>query len=133
MLAVFVSFSDGTKFIYEQAIVNESLGTGAGTYTTAYDAKANTTAAQIAIYNGTDVCGDCTLSFTPGESATMVAGSDVVGAIEMSYTGYSIGAYESFEKIGSGTESGYNLASMIPYIIVAVTIIALMLNYLGVF
>jgi len=48
-------------------------------------------------------------------------------------SGWTTDQNTTYDKVDTGTESGFNLASMLPYIIIALTILALMLKYLGVF
>jgi ABC-type multidrug transport system permease subunit len=46
-------------------------------------------------------------------------------------TGWSAQANQTFQKITSSTYSGFNLGSMLPFIIIAVTIVGIILGMLA--
>lgn len=50
------------------------------------------------------------------------------GTVRANYTGYSAGGYNSFLKTQAGTWNGFNLASMLPFIIIALAIVGVILG-----
>ena len=124
--AVFTNLSSTTIYSFEEAVTNETVGADAGTYTTAYDAK---DASVTAAYNGSSTCtiGElCNITYAPFSKATIV--SSVDGAIKVSYTKYDQGGYESYEKVRTGTWGGFKLASLLPYIIIAMIVLGILLG-----
>jgi len=129
---VFQNFAFGSRSGFEGSeIVNETLGTGAGTYYTAYPAKVD----SATIYNGTALCGDaCTIDYYTGlQKAKVVAGDTATGQINITYTPYSATGYTSWTKIFSQTFAGMKLGGLVPFVLIAVVIITVIVGALKIF
>ena len=125
--AVFTSFTSSTVYVFEEAIVNESLGTGTTVYT-AYPCKdASVTQINNKTHTQTAVT-QYNVSYTPFGKATITLRSDVSGGVNASYTAYTGSGYETFEKTRTGTWGGFKLASLLPYIIAAVVVLGVLLG-----
>ena len=136
-VVVFSSFATNTSYVFETAVINDSIGTAVAgtdqTYYSTYDAKINTsTSDTLVLYNGSWVCTNCTYHFDTFGTMTVTSGQNVEGAMKASYTAlggvdYADG-YDAFDKTRVGTWSGFKLASLIPYLIIAVLIISILLG-----
>lgn len=128
MVSVYMQTSDSTANVFEVAIVNESLGTGE---TTSYYTDEHCKDAGItAVHNGSDTCAAATcynVTYQPLGTANVTNGPGVSGAMLVSYTSYSGEGYNAFDKIGDQTYSGFELASILPYVIIAMALLGLLI------
>jgi hypothetical protein len=135
--AVYMETTDTTSFVFEETVTNESTGvTGdktAKTADSAYDCKDDSV---TAVYNGSTLMtaatqynvtyvplGVCTVSFGGAGAANITA-----GAINMSYTAYKGDGYTAFEKVNTGSYNGFKLASLLPYIVIAMIILVVIVG-----
>ena len=130
--AVFTGFSSNTASTFEEAIVNETIGTADGTakdLETAYDCKEDSV---TAVYNGTSkmtASTDYNVTYSPFDPCTISIGSHITtGTIKVCYTAYKGEGYTSFTKIREGTWGGYKLASLLPYIVIAMVVLGLLIG-----
>ena len=134
-LAVFVGFSGSTTAVFENTVTNETFANktskvGISNYTTAYVGTDDDTPI---IYNGTQVCAVCTATFTPGLGLRIVLPDGTQGVPQVTYVGLSDSHYGTWTNISEGGQNGFDLAAMLPYAIIGLTILALMLKAFGVF
>jgi hypothetical protein len=120
-LTVFNNFFNSSRSNFEVAVTGEVLGTGPGTFTTAFPAKPG----SATIYNGNALCGSaCTIDYKDGlDKAVVTAGSSATGQIKIDYTAYAKEGYSELVKTYRGTHSGYNLAGLLQFILIAMVIL----------
>jgi len=136
--AVFVTFQNSSSASLQNTITNETivLGSGALTGTVAsYPIEG-----FIGAYNGSDgsskaVALDITdLKANNTQSGIFNCGGVVTTkcntTIKISYYGHdrTSDSWITFEKVTAGTYQSYNLASMLPYIIIAMVVIGLIIG-----
>ena len=132
---VFHGIFSGSQNVFEVAVVNETMGAAPFTGSTDYPAKYGT----ITCSNSTDNCQNatvqnCTINYNSGLSPASVdttAGLKA-GTVYCSYTAYSKEGYSSYVKTYQGTFSGYNLGSLIPFVLVAMLVVGAVIVGLGV-
>jgi len=122
-LAAFQNFFSGTQSTFEQTIVNESLGTAPGTFYTAYPAKVG----SATIYNGTTLCSACTIDYKDGLEVAEVNATEASGEVKITYTAYAKEGYTNYIKTYTGTQRGYMLGSLLPFILIAMTIVGIII------
>jgi hypothetical protein len=124
-LTVFQNFFSSSQTTFEQVIVNESLGTGPGTYYTAYPAKVG----SATVYNGTTVCSACSVDYKSGLDPAVVTVPTSAGstAIKITYTAYAKEGYSSYVKTYRGTQTGFSLGSLLPFVLIAITIVGIII------
>ncbi|RLE45201.1 hypothetical protein DRJ16_00045 [Candidatus Woesearchaeota archaeon] len=127
-LTVFEGFFQSNQETFETSVVNESLGTGAGTYYTDYPAKVD----SATVYNGTTVCPSsvCVIDYrSETQPAKVTVGSEAGStAIKISYTAFSKSGYTQMVKTYQQTQSGYNLGALLPFVLIAMTIVGVIVG-----
>jgi hypothetical protein len=122
-LGVFNDFFNSSRSNFEVAVTGEVLGTGPGTFFTAFPAKPG----SATIYSGTNLCSACTIDYKDGlDKAVVTAG--VAGEIKIDYTAYAKEGYSQFIKTYRGTQSGYNLAGLLPFVLIAMVIVGVIIT-----
>lgn len=144
--SVITNFADTSRTVFENTITNEDLGVVDSTpkiLYTDYPVKAdsetlilkNTTSGSTL---GTLVEGtNYTINYNGGYSVATVnvtsvstTGSDI--HVYGNYTGYSASGYTHYTNEYQQTLSGYNLASMLPLVYIAIVIIGIILGAFGI-
>lgn len=127
-LTAYQSFFASSQSAFEQTVVNESLGTGAGTYYAVYSAKVG----SATIYNGTTVCpaAVCSVDYRDGLYPMKVTVTSAAGSTEIkaTYTAYAKEGYTQYVKTYTGTQSGFTLGSLLPFILVAIGIVGIIVS-----
>lgn len=141
--AVFNAFAANTQFSYETTYYNETQTPNA---VTNISVVAHPPIESVtACYNGTD--GNLLTASThynvteapnteTGEITWHPDSNDTVnrtGGPNCTYVGHGGGGWDTYDLVRTGTWSGYKLASQLPFIIIALTVIGVMVAaFLGV-
>jgi len=132
-VAVYMSTTDSTSFAFETAVVAEATGDSASgaevvTYTVSHckdDSVTEVSNTTIAL----TVSDDYNVTYTPLGVATITVGEGVPGgAILVTYTAYKGDGYTSFDKMNTQTYAGFKLATILPYVILSMVILAIVIG-----
>ena len=134
MVAVFMSSTEDTRFTFENTVTNESTGEtadGDNAFSSAYDCKEDSV---TAVYNGssncaTPACYNVTYVDEGTAPCTFVSKA-TAGAIKISYTAYKDEGYDAFEKVNNLAFQGFNLSSILPFVVVAMTVLGVVIGAL---
>lgn len=132
-LSVFEPFSASSRTPFEQTITADVLGvldTSPKTFTTTYPVKEGT----LTVYavNTTDnsavtITVD-SVDYKDGlEPAIVTVSSTTTGTdieVRADYTGYAKSGYDQYVKTYKGTISSFNLAGLLPFIVIALAVVA---------
>ncbi|MHA1302750.1 MAG: hypothetical protein ACTSPI_03500 [Candidatus Heimdallarchaeaceae archaeon] len=131
LVTVFSSTQDATVYSWENTITNESTGlTGDGTSQTATSDRHCKVDSVTSAYNGTTLMTavtDYNVTYSNLGVCTINTSVDA-GAVVMTYTGLNGSGYTAFDNIGTQTYSGFKLASILPYVIVAMMVLGLVIT-----
>lgn len=125
--AIFASFTVNTQYTWEQNYANESVTITANIGTVAHPPIKEVTA----IYNATgggQLTESTDYNVTDPEDGKITFGSNVESTVKVTYTGHGGTGWEEYGKIKGGTWGGFKLASLIPYIIIAVIVLGVLLT-----
>lgn len=138
-LAVFQQFFANTRQSFEAQIVGEELGvldTSPKTFVTKYPAKVG----SASVYAKNTTSGAAvsitvnSIDYKDGlEPAAIQVSSSTVGSdikVYADYTAYSKEGYSSFVRTYRGGQTGFNLASLVPFILIALVVVAIIIEVL---
>ncbi len=139
---VLSQFTNSSQSNWEDTITAEAKSNITGVCTPAAPCT-NTRATSYPVKDGTlvvtmkNISGSTLSGNDINESVTYDSGrSDLTvtivsaynGSVSLAYTGYSMDGYDTFLKSEQGTWNGFNLASMLPFILAAMALIAIILG-----
>jgi hypothetical protein len=138
-VAVFQNFFSSSQSTFEQTTTNETLGTISSspiTFSTAYPSKVDSlTAYAKNITSGATVSISTSVDYKSGlEPAAVTITSATTGTdikAYANYTAYAKEGYSSYTKTYTGTFSGFNLGALLPFILIAVTIVGIIVGALA--
>ena len=133
--SVYMSTTDSTSFVFEEAVSAEDTGTDAAaeevTAYTVYPCKKDSI---TAVTNGTTAMTavtDYNVTYTPLDVATIVVGAHIdAGDIKATYTAYKGSGYDAFDKMNDQSYAGFKLASLLPFVVIAMVTIVLVIGAL---
>ena len=131
MVAVYMNAADNTKFVFEQTVTNETTGEtadGANSFSSKYDCKEDS---LTAVTNGTMTCGTNCYNVTyvnQGRAPCTFQTNATTGAILISYTAYKGDSYTAFEKVDNMALQGFKMSSLLPYVVIAMTILVVIVG-----
>src|SRR4030043_1657153 len=126
-VAVYVSTTDSTSFAFETAKTLEDTGEDAAgestEATTLYACKKDSVTAVTNTTNALTVSTGYNVTYTPFDVCTITVSANVPsGSILATYTAYDGEGYTAFDKLNDNTYTGFQLASLVPYVIIAMAI-----------
>jgi len=132
-VAVYMSTTDSTSFAFEVVKVDEDTGedaTGSAVEATPlYDCKIDSV---TGVSNSTDVLTEGTsynVTYQPLGTCTIDVGLEATaGSILVNYTSYSGDGYTAFDKMNTQTYAGFKLATILPYVILSMVILAIVIG-----
>ena len=139
-LTVFQGFFSGTQSTFEQAVSSEELGvldSSPKTFVTAYPAKVDSIAVTVKnVTSGETITpSSVTIDYKSGlDPAEVTISSAVVGSDVKAYADYVAYAkegYSEYVKTYKQTQGGFNLGSMLPFILIAVVIVGVIIAALA--
>lgn len=133
--SVYMSTMDSSGFAFEEAVSAEDTGTDASgeevEASTVYPCKDDSV---TTVYNGTDTLTastDYNVTYTPFEAATITVGAHVTqGDIKATYTAYKGDGYDAFDKMNTQSYAGFKLASILPFVVIAMVVITVVIGAL---
>lgn len=132
-VAVYTNTAENSAFVFENTITNESSGvTGncaAQTWTSDRDCEQDSV---TAVYNGThpaNVTTNYNVTYQPLGTCNFTT-NVCLGAVSFTYTGMNGTGYTAFDKVNTNTFSGYKLASVLPYTVIAMAVLAIVVGAL---
>jgi len=133
IVTVFSTTQDATIYTWETTVTNESTGlTGSGESQTADSAEHCKVDSVTSAYNGSQlmtVSTDYNVSY-PKLGVCTITTNVGAGAVVWTYTGYNGSGYTAFDNISDQSYSGFKLASILPYVIVAMMVLGLVITSL---
>lgn len=143
-LAIYFPFFAGHRTIYQSTVTDELIGnlsTNGTTFALAYPAVVDSLTGLDGGNSSEDaVClpansQPSTASYNSGMSnAEVTVFCNVTGpsiAVYADYTGYVGDAYQSALSAEQQTRSGFSLGALLPFILIALTVVAIVLGALG--
>jgi len=134
--AVFTNFASESRSAFETSVTNEELGTldsSPKLFYTDYPAKPDSMTVVVKnTTSGSVVTATVSIDYNGGYDEAEVnvtsstTGSDI--KVYANYTAYTGSGWESFQKVRTGTWGGFKLASMLPYIIIAMIVLSVLLG-----
>ena len=134
--AVFTNFAGQSRSAFETAVTGEELGvldSSPKTFYTDYPAKVDSMTVTVKNEtSGATVSADVTIDYNGGwEVAEVTVSSTTTGSdikVYADYTAYAGSGWETFGRVRTGTWSGFKLASLLPFVIIAMTVIGVLVG-----
>jgi len=137
-VTIFHGFAINARSPYESTVVNETvkgIADGGAWYTLDYSAKKNTTPSDLRVvdYTNNSYIGNFSINYGYAiDHSRIWIGDNEDGALNITYVAYKGSGYESFVKVYQQTTSGQKLGSMVPYVLIALTIVTVIIGAFGI-
>lgn len=136
-VSVYMSTTDSTSYAFETAVAAEGTGTTAASAAgSAYTVSHCKDASVTAVANGSTAMTVVTgynVTYSPLGVANITYSEDLTGGeITATYTAYKGDGYTAFDKMNDQTYSSFKIASIMPYVLVAMVVLSIVLTGLAI-